>query len=84
MLTGDESGECGVPDYPDNIKVLLDSWRYQRLLGGDDNSESVAVWTTRNTESGQDEVVSLQIVPMHVLFCSIYMVFCTQGSILLP
>ena len=57
VAPGDESGECGVPDYPVNIKVLLDSWRYQTLLAGDD-SETEAVWTTYNTMSNKNGVVS--------------------------
>ena len=35
VAPGDEDDDgCAVPDYPDNIKVLLDSWRYQTLLPG--------------------------------------------------
>ena len=50
VAPGDESDECGVPDYPDNIKVLLDSWRYQRLLGPND---TMPVWT-KLTVNGAD------------------------------
>ena len=44
---GDEYDACEVPDYPVNIKVLLDSWRYQTLLVQD--NDTAAVWTTENT-----------------------------------
>ena len=49
IAPGDESGECAVPDYPVNIKVLLDSWRYQTLLPQDGATNSAAVWTALNT-----------------------------------
>ena len=49
IAPGDESGECAVPDYPVNIKVLLDSWRYKTLLPQDGATNSAAVWTVYNT-----------------------------------
>ena len=39
MAPGDEDERCPVPYYPVNVKVLMDSWRYQTLLGED------GVWT---------------------------------------
>ena len=51
IAPGDESGECAVPDYPVNIKVLLDSWRYQTLLPQDDATNSAAVWTAFRSDS---------------------------------
>ena len=51
IAPGDESGECAVPDYPVNIKVLLDSWRYQTLLPQDDATNSAAMWTTDESDS---------------------------------
>ena len=39
MAPGDEDERCPVPEYPVNVKVLMDSWRYQTLLGED------GVWT---------------------------------------
>ena len=46
-----------MPDYPLNIKVLMDSWRYQTLLAQNNatTSDNTAVWTTENTE-GSDTV----------------------------
>ena len=41
MAPGDEDERCPVPEYPVNLKVLMDSWRYQTLLGEDGNS----VWS---------------------------------------
>ena len=35
MAPGDEDERCPVPEYPVNVKVLMDSWRYQTLLGED-------------------------------------------------
>ena len=51
--------ECAVPDYPVNIKVLLDSWRYQTLLEQDGVTSNAAVWTAVNTDGGQSSTVSL-------------------------
>ena len=50
IAPGDESDECAVPDYPVNIKVLLDSWRYQTLLPQDGATNSAAMWTIYNTD----------------------------------
>ena len=57
VAPGDEYDGCEVPDYPVNIKVLIDSWRYQTLLGENDanTTNTTAVWTTENTE-GRDTV----------------------------
>ena len=44
VAPGDEYDGCEVPDYPVNIKVLLDSWRYRTLHGHDD--VGTADWTT--------------------------------------
>ena len=44
MAPGDEDEKCPVPEYPSvRVKVLMDSWRYQTLLGEDGNS----VWTSK-------------------------------------
>ena len=42
---GDEDKRCPVPEYPANVKVLMDSWRYHTLLpaGG-------RPWTATTTE----------------------------------
>ena len=56
VAPGDEYDGCEVPDYPVNIKVLMDSWRYQKLLAQNNaTSDNTAVWTTENTE-GSDTV----------------------------
>ena len=54
VAPGDEYDGCEVPDYPVNIKVLMDSWRYQTLLAGNDatTTNTTAVWTTENTDGG--------------------------------
>ena len=49
----DEDDECAVPDYPDNIKVLLDSWRYQTLLPG--------TWIATNNDSNNEDTVGINI-----------------------
>ena len=55
VAPGDESDECGVPDYPVNIKVLLDSWRYQTLLA----NETEAVWTTFTTSDDKENDIAV-------------------------
>ena len=42
VAPGDEYDGCEVPDYPVNIKVLMDSWTF--LARNDANT--TAVWTT--------------------------------------
>ena len=59
VAPGDESDDCEVPDYPVNIRVLLDSWRYQTLLPPEnDDTTTNAVWTTYNDRGQQEGVVS--------------------------
>ena len=52
LLAADGQGDGGCDasgyGYPDNIKVLLDSWRYQTLLSHNGDS-SVAFWHTEVT-----------------------------------
>ena len=49
VAPGDEYDGCEVPDYPVNVKVLMDSWRYQTLLAQNDatTTNTTAVWTTQ-------------------------------------
>ena len=49
MAPGNKDERCQVPEYPVNVKVLMDSWRYQTLLGEDGDS----VWTANTTEKHQ-------------------------------
>ena len=49
VAPGDEYDGCEVPDYPVNIKVLLDSWRYGTLHG--QNEIGTADWTTVGTDT---------------------------------
>ena len=59
VAPGDESSVCGEPDYPANIRVLMDSWRYQTLLPGDD-TDTEAVWRTLSTgdkDKDKDNIV---------------------------
>ena len=59
VAPGDESDDCEVPDYPVNIRVLLDSWRYQTLLPPEnDDTTTNAAWTTHNERGPQEGVVS--------------------------
>ena len=51
---GDE--DCPVQTYSNNVRVLMDSWRYQSLL----SNTSDAVWTTYN--SGDACVESLTVM----------------------
>jgi hypothetical protein len=54
VAPGDEYDGCEVPDYPRNIKVLIDSWRYQTLLAGNDaTNTNTTVWTADST-GGKD------------------------------
>ena len=55
MAPGDEDKKCQVPEYPSvRVKVLMDSWRYQTLLGEDGDS----VWSANTTEKQQMMVYS--------------------------
>ena len=59
VAPGDESDDCEVSDYPVNIRVLLDSWRYQTLLPSEnDDTTTNAAWTTYNERGHQEGVVS--------------------------
>ena len=58
VTPGDESDDCEVPNYPVNIRVLLDSWRYQTLLSQENDNTTNAVWTTVNTDQGNLNAVS--------------------------
>ena len=58
VAPGDEHAECEVPaDYIPRKRVLLDSWRYQTLLAGNDGS---AVWSvvSVNAEGNQISTVN--------------------------
>ena len=46
VAPGDEDGRCPVPEYPVNVKVLMDSWRYHTLIAeGDGNGVWIATTT---------------------------------------
>ena len=47
MAPGDEDERCPIPEYPVNVRVLMDSWRYQTLLGED------GVWTATTDQRHQ-------------------------------
>ena len=79
---GDESGECAEPDYPVNIKVLLDSWRYQTLLPQDDATNSAAVWTADESDSAVSHYC-MNKVTMLTSTCIICMLFIIYSGILL-
>ena len=51
IAPGDEDAGCPVPEYPVNVKVLMDSWRYQTLLGE-------GVWSATTDERHQMLVYS--------------------------
>ena len=61
VVPGDEDAACDVPDYPANITVLLDSWRYQPMLvqsaAANDNAE---MWTTYTIGDDGANTVSLK------------------------
>ena len=63
VAPGDESGECRVPDYPVNIKVLLDSWRYQTLLPD--------TWTATNSDPNNPETVSIKYMCKRLVWFSL-------------
>ena len=59
VAPGNEDERCPVQEYPVNVKVLMDSWRYQTLLGE-------GVWTATTDERHQMTVCSYSyIVIMH-------------------
>ena len=62
VAPGDEDAECAVPRYPANIRVLLDSWRYQTLL-----DHSGAMWTTSTI--GHDNTNAVNFVKTTMIFC---------------
>ena len=63
VALGDENYRCGALDYPVNIKVFFDSWRYRTLLGTDtDNS---AGWTT-GTNRAQDENATVSYIEHYI------------------
>ena len=61
--SGDE--DCPVQTYSNNVRVLMDSWRYQSLLSNTNDG----VWTTYNSgDSQSNSVVShLQTSCLRVL-----------------
>ena len=54
---GDEDDVCGVPEYPVYFRVLMDSWRYQRLLPQYEG-DSAAPWTTNRVSCAQTNCLS--------------------------
>ena len=74
VAPGDEYDGCEVPDYPVNIKVLMDSWRYQTLLAQNDatNTGTTAVWTTDgsggNVVSNKERTHTVK----YIIMCSLY------------
>ena len=61
VAPGDEYDGCEVPDYPVNVKVLMDSWRYQTLLAQNDintTTAATAVWNTQNFDMSHQSAVS--------------------------
>ena len=82
VAPGDEYDGCEVPDYPVNIKVLMDSWRYQTLLAQNDaNRDDTAVWTTDSTVSQNCRKYSIimqsSILPL-LKFSGILLVECVR------
>ena len=69
LALGDEDPECGQSDYPPNIRVLLDSWRYQRLLGENDDG----LWRARNIgRESEDTQTVREVEAYHTLLICIY------------
>ena len=59
IAPGDEDERCPVPEYPVNVKVLMDSWRYQTLLGEDEDTDNNrATWEAMNTDMKNEKTVS--------------------------
>ena len=60
VAPGDEYDGCEVPDYPVNIKVLMDSWRYHTLLAQNDatNTGTTAVWTTEGSGGNAVSIIA--------------------------
>ena len=61
VAPGDEDERCPVPEYPVKVKVLMDSWRYQTLLGEDgdtDFNNNRAIWEAINTDMRNEKTVS--------------------------
>ena len=58
---GDEDVRCPVPEYPVNVKVLMDSWRYHTLIAEDGGYR---VWTATTTEGhGMTVLCSCTVIP---------------------
>ena len=70
VAPGDESDDCEVPDYPVNIRVLLDSWRYQTLLPPENGDTTTTVWTT-----SKNGVYTLYMHNIHVYTKSVSPLF---------
>ena len=58
---GDEDVRCPVPEYPVNVKVLMDSWRYHTLIA---EVGGYRVWTATTTEGhGMTVLCSCTVIP---------------------
>ena len=61
VAPGDEDVRCPVPEYPVNVKVLMDSWRYHTLIAEDGGYR---VWTATTTERhGMTVLCSCTVIP---------------------
>ena len=60
---GDEDEDCVPPNYPGEIAVLLDSWRYRTLLGPlpPSPTDPSAVWATETSDRGNSGIVRPQM-----------------------
>lgn len=73
---GDGDAVCGEMNDATNVRVLLDSWRYQTLLPRNMSTTNTAVWTTFSTPVGGNDVVSRSDTLASLLQCSD---FCYSG-----
>ena len=51
VLSDYGDSRCDVPTYPENVTVLLDSWKYYTLLQMTSVDENETVWTTYTLET---------------------------------
>ena len=76
MAPGDEDDVCGVLKYPVHFRVLMDSWRYQKLLPPESGDTTVSAWATINDGGESTNIVCCPCTCMycrnkrHIYHCS--------------
>ena len=71
LAPGDVDETCREQGYPANVKVLLDSWRYQTLLAGK--------WTATNTDAANRQTVSTEYIAVLLAFSVLVFLYPCSG-----